>query len=183
MAQNGFYIDTATCSACKVCVIACKDVNDNKVGYNYRHVTEYEGGKNPDVWAASLSMACNHCAEPACLAACKEGAITKDAETGLVVINPQACIGCKLCIDSCPYGAPVHFPDENIVNKCHGCRDKLALGEKPACVAACAMRSLDFGEISELEKKYGSGLVDKAADLPDARTKPSLLIKAKEQLL
>jgi anaerobic dimethyl sulfoxide reductase subunit B (iron-sulfur subunit) len=182
MSQTGFYINMNRCSACKVCVIACKDVNDLKVGYNFRHVDEYEGGINPSMWAASISLACNHCEEPACMAICPASAIHKEADTGLVVIDQNVCTGCQSCVTACPYGAPVYFPDKNKVNKCHGCRGMIALGEKPACVAACSTRCLDFGDLGNLKAKYGYDLVDTISVLPEPETGPSLLIDPKAQL-
>ena len=182
MAQNGFYIDMNRCSSCRVCVIACKDVNNLKVGYNFRHVNDYEGGVFPKMWAASLSLACNHCEEPFCMGICPVEAISKDKDTGLVVINTDVCIGCGDCLDACPYNAPVYFPEWNIVNKCHGCHNLVAAGEKPACVAACSTRCLDFGDLEDLKAKYGANLVNTIPELPDPVTGPSLLIKPKKRI-
>ena len=184
MAQYGFYINMNECASCKACVIACKDVNDLEEGFNFRHVEECEGGSYPDVWAASISLACNHCATPACFAVCPVGAITKDEETGLVSIDPEECTGCQSCVSACPYGAPVHVPDKQKVGKCDGCMSKVAEGEKPACAAACYTRCLDFGKIEELEEKYGTGLVRTVPGLADPdQTSPSLLINPKQQML
>jgi anaerobic dimethyl sulfoxide reductase subunit B (iron-sulfur subunit) len=184
MAQNGFYIDMTKCSACKTCVIACKDVNDLTVGYNYRHVDELEGGTFPAMWASSISLACNHCATPACMAVCPVGAIVKEADTGLVVIDTETCTGCQSCVTACPYQVPVYFPDKNKADKCHGCRGLLAEGEKPACVAACSTRCLDFGDLDELRAKYsGQDLTNALTVLPDpSMTMPSLLVNPKTQV-
>ena len=179
MAQYGFYIDMNKCTACKVCVIACKDVNNLKVGYNFRHVEEYESGVNPRIWAASISLTCNHCEEPICLGICPVGAITKDPNTGMVVINTEVCNGCGDCADACPYKAPVYFPEKKIVDKCHGCHHMVAAGDKPACVAACSTRCLDFGDLSYLKVKYGANLVNSIPEIEDPITGPSLLIKVK----
>jgi anaerobic dimethyl sulfoxide reductase subunit B (iron-sulfur subunit) len=184
MAQNGFYINMNECSTCKACVIACKDVNDLKVGFNYRHVDEHEGGTYLNIWAASISLACNHCAAPACMAVCPVEAISKDPDTGLVAIDQELCIVCQECIAACPYEAPVYFSDTNTVNKCDGCRGLLAVGEKPACVASCYTRCLDFGDLEELKTKYGSDLTSALPVLPDPSvTTPSLLINPKPQML
>jgi anaerobic dimethyl sulfoxide reductase subunit B (iron-sulfur subunit) len=185
MAQLGFYFDMNKCTGCKCCVLSCKEKQDLEVGYNYRKVSYYEGGTFPQVWAATLSMGCNHCAMPACFAACSVEAISKDGETGLVEIDKELCIGCEACVTACPYGVPVFFPDELIAGKCDGCRDLLDQGEKPACVAGCSTRCLDFGELEDLEQQYGSvNLVKDVSGLPDSSmTDPSLLIAPKKELI
>jgi anaerobic dimethyl sulfoxide reductase subunit B (iron-sulfur subunit) len=108
------------------------------------------------MWAATLSIACNHCDTPACMAVCPTGAIQKDTDTGLVVIDQTVCNGCQTCVTACPYGEPVYFADNNIVNKCDGCIDKVRNGEMPSCVAACSTRCLMFGEADDLRSTYSS---------------------------
>ena len=85
MGQLGFYFDMTRCTGCRCCQIACKDKNDLPVGTLFREVSDFEGGVFPQVWAASLSMACNHCMEPQCAQNCPVAAYSKDPETGLVL--------------------------------------------------------------------------------------------------
>jgi anaerobic dimethyl sulfoxide reductase subunit B (iron-sulfur subunit) len=185
MAQQGFFFDMNICSGCKCCFVACKETKDLGVGFNFRKVTDYEGGKFPAVWTASLSMGCNHCATPACMAVCPVSAIVKNEENGLVNIDKALCINCKTCITACPYGAPVELTAENTVSKCDGCASFLALGEKPACVAACSTRALDFGDIAELETKYANkSPVKDISVIPDSvMTQPNYLIAPKPQIV
>ena len=136
MKQLGFYIDAAKCTGCKTCVVACKDAHDLPVGMNLRKVIEYAGGGwrqdrmtgawHQDVFAYYLSIACNHCEMPACMANCATGAIAKDDETGIVTIDQEACIGCKTCIPACPYGAPTFVEETGLVTKCDMCADEIA---------------------------------------------------------
>ena len=98
--------------------------------------------ENKGVFSFSLSISCNHCDEPACLAACPRGAISKDPQTGIVSIDEDACIGCGKCAKACPYDAPVVFKDLHKTFKCDLCKDRLQAGLEPACVAACNMRCL-----------------------------------------
>ncbi len=184
MGQYGFYINMDECAACHCCQIACKDKNDLEVGFNFRTVTEYEGGTFPTMWAASLSLACNHCAVPACMGVCPVDAIVKSSENGLVVIDKEVCIGCQSCVGACPYHAPVFFPDDNVASKCDGCRSLLAEGGQPACVAACATRCLDFGNLDELKKKYADRelVSDLSVLVSSSMTGPSLLITPKKEL-
>lgn len=183
MAQYGFYFDQTACTGCKCCLIACKDAHDHGVGTAFRTVEDFEGGKFPDVWRASLSIACNHCGAPACMAACPTGAVVKDEATGLVGIVESECTGCGSCVAACPYGAPVMISD-TMAGKCDGCSHgyRQAKGTT-ACVAACSTRALQFGDVEELARKYGSGLTGDLSVLPDSSvTAPSLLIKAKAQM-
>jgi anaerobic dimethyl sulfoxide reductase subunit B (iron-sulfur subunit) len=170
--QLGFSFDADACTGCKACVVACKDVNNLPVGYKLRRVVTAEaGGWEPDVasgllqpvgvFSYSVSYACMHCDAPACLAHCPKGAISKDAETGIVVIDQELCIGCGTCARVCPWGAPVVVPridGTRRARKCDLCRELLAAGEEPACVAACAMRCLKLAEFP------GAGALGAAGD-------------------
>ena len=116
MTQYGFYFDSTRCTGCRTCEMACKDYNDLPANYAFRRVFDYEGGDwkdngdgtfEPTSWAYHVSMACNHCAMPACVANCPQGALEKDADTGLVSRDEEKCIGCGTCVKSCPYEVPV----------------------------------------------------------------------------
>ena len=175
MAQKGFYYDMTTCIGCKACHIACKDKNDLPIGVLFRKVYTIEGGKFPHPWFYHLSIGCNHCADPRCVQNCPAGAITKRAEDGLVIQDPSKCIGCKLCTWSCPYGAPQYIEEQGRSGKCNGCYDLVDQGQNPACVDACVMRALDFGDIDELRAKYGA--TADVVGMPDSGlTGPSIVI-------
>lgn len=185
MTQLGFYVDVSKCTGCKTCAVACKDKNNLEVGRNFRRVAEYAGGDwkqvkgawKQDVFAYYTSIACNHCVEPACTKVCPTGAHAKRKEDGLVLIDQKKCIGCKLCATACPYGAPQFDEKAGKMSKCDACVDRLAEGKLPSCVESCPQRALDFGDIKELEKKYGKSAA--IAPLPSpAKTKPALIVKA-----
>lgn len=184
MGQLGFYFDMTRCTGCRCCQMACKDRNDLPVGVLFREVSDFEGGVFPQVWAASLSLACNHCAEPQCAKMCPVAAYTKDPETGLVLQDTWMCIGCKKCTTACPYGAPAYNPCDDTVRKCDGCIDWLARGLQPACVGACSTRALQFGDIDELRERYGDRpLACDVRGLPDSElTHPNMLIAFKDQM-
>lgn len=177
MVQKGFYYDMSSCIGCKACQIACKDKNDLDVESFFRKVYDFEGGKFPNPWKYYISMACNHCDIPKCVENCPTGASYKSKEDGLVIIDPDKCIGCQYCIWSCPYKARQYSKQLGKVGKCDGCQELLGKGEQPACVASCVMRVLDFGPIEELKRKY----IDTVKDLdtlPDSNvTEPNVLIK------
>lgn len=184
MTQYGFHFDGTRCTGCKTCVLACKDKNDLPNEVNFRNVYEYGGGTwtqdaagcwTQDAYVYHVSVACNHCDSPICLANCPQGAISKNDETGEVRSDPEMCIGCGTCANSCPYGAPKIDTDAMKSIKCNMCADRVAEGKDPICVEACPLRALDFGEIDELRSKYGE--VAEVAPLPSANeTMPNLVI-------
>ena len=182
--QYGFYFDADRCGSCKACVMACKDKNDTLVGMKLRSVIDFGGGTwaekdgimQPDgVFVYSVSISCNHCAEPACIAKCTAGAMTKRAEDGIVYVDEAKCIGCGTCALVCPYSAPRRDRENKLARKCSFCMDYLAEGKNPACVDACLMRCLEFGDLDELRTKHGE-VCDSAALPSSADTKPSLVI-------
>ena len=179
MGKLGFYYDATYCTGCKTCQIACKDKNRLDIGTIFRTVKDYEIGEYPNASIYHISMSCNHCENPACVTVCPTGAMYI-AEDGTVIHDDDMCIGCKSCVNICPYGVPQFDEDKNIVRKCDACASLRAKGMKPACVDACPMRALDFGDRDELIAKYGPDLVSDIAILPDsALTGPNVLIKAK----
>jgi len=178
LAQKGFYYDQTTCIGCKGCQVACKDKNDSAIGVIYRRVYDVETGKFPNPRRLHFSISCNHCEEPKCVANCPTGALEKRKEDGIVIHHYDKCIGCRLCTWSCPYGAPQYREEEGKVGKCDMCADLLAKGENPACVDACVMRCLDYGDIDELRQKHGQNA--DAPALPSSKTtKPNIVINVK----
>lgn len=137
MKQLGFYIDSSRCSGCKTCQVSCKDKNDIDVGRKFRRVYEYGGGswaKDSDgawtnqTFAYYLSVACNHCDDPICVAGCPTQAMHKRQDNGLVLVDQDKCIGCRYCAMRCPYGAPQYDKEKKVMSKCDGCLDRLEQG-------------------------------------------------------
>lgn len=110
--QYGFFIDSARCTGCKTCELACKDYKNLTPEVSFRRIYEYAGGDwqedngvwQQNVFAYYLSIACNHCEDPACTKVCPSGAMHK-REDGFVVVDEDVCIGCRYCHMACPYGA------------------------------------------------------------------------------
>lgn len=184
--QLAFYFDASACTGCKACAIACKDRSSLPVGINWRKVYDYGGGSwiphpaHPDimipnnVFVYSTSTACMHCEKPLCAEACPAKAITK-RDDGIVLIDPDLCIGCRYCEWACPYGGPQFNEELGVMTKCDFCQDLQAQGMNPACVDACPMRALGFGELDDLRAKYGN--VNAIEPLPPADiTYPAIVI-------
>ncbi|MFO7962320.1 MAG: 4Fe-4S dicluster domain-containing protein [Desulfobacterales bacterium] len=123
-------------------------------------VTCLESGTFPAVSVAYRVRPCYHCSEPICIEACPVDAIKKRKEDGIVTVDRNLCIGCKECLNACPFGAP-QFEESNPdpkMQKCDLCLDRWMEGKKPICVTACPTRALDAGPMDELAEKYGAML-------------------------
>lgn len=185
MTQYGFFFDATRCTGCKTCEFACKDYKDLSADFAYRRVFEITGGAtdrdeagcvSTTCFSYNVSMACNHCTNPACVNECPTGAMHKDADSGLVSVDTEVCIGCGTCATACPYGVPKVDEEQGVSVKCDGCAARLAAGEKPVCVLACPARALDFGPIDEL-----AALGEQAAIMPfcdPTLTDPNVIVKA-----
>ena len=184
MTQYGFYFDSTRCTGCKTCEMACKDYKDLPATIAFRKVYDYEGGSwtdagdgvyTTDTFAYHVSLACNHCAMPACMAKCPSGAIEKDGKTGLVHIDQEKCTGVGACVTSCPYNVPA-LDDAKKAQKCDGCRAQLDEGLGPVCVEACPVRALEWGDPAELAARH-PGVVRSILPLPpEDATWPNLFI-------
>lgn len=161
--QLGFYFEQKHCTGCKTCQVACRDKQNLPNVKNFRQVHSYEGGGftveqgviHHNVYAYWISVSCNHCINPACAAVCPKGAIYKRAEDGLVLVNEELCIGCRRCLAACPYQAPQFDETSHKMKKCDFCQELLAEGKIPVCIASCPMRVLGYGQLAELQRKYG----------------------------
>jgi anaerobic dimethyl sulfoxide reductase subunit B (iron-sulfur subunit) len=189
MNQYGFFVNTDKCVACRSCVLACKEKHDLKLGRKFRRLYSCSAGGwdivnldnnykayNPDkVFSYSLSIGCNHCANPACKNICPAGAIGKRAD-GIVFIDRDLCTGCGSCAAACPYGVPSLNEVTQKMEKCDFCRELLSIGEPPACVAACSMNALEYGDLDILKLKYPQAVPQMAPLEGPEKTEPSLLI-------
>jgi anaerobic dimethyl sulfoxide reductase subunit B len=161
---------------------------------NWRRVTVTEYGDIPPrVDVLNLSLACQHCSNPACLQVCPVQRLIKEPEFGIVAIDPtRKCLACGLCREACPWhcpqfsaGGPIIAGSNTAMTKCDLCIDRLRDGLKPACVAACLMRALDAGPRIEIELKYpgwSSTTSDFASDQAarlNIHTRPNIIFKKK----
>ena len=191
----GLVIDLDTCVGCQACATSCKEWNTG--GYsaplsdlepygadphgawlNRIHGYEVTSGENSRT--VHFPRSCLHCEEPACVTVCPTGASYKRAEDGIVLVNPDTCIGCKLCSWACPYGAREYDSNHGVMKKCTLCVDRI-YNEKiepddriPACVRACPTGARHFGDLGDPESEV-SKLVkqrDGYALMPETGYKP-----------
>lgn len=143
--QYAFDVDLDRCSGCKGCVTACHALNGLDDAESWREIGLLVGEvRKPSLngiqivpWQHTVTTACHHCVEPACLLGCPVLAYEKDPGTGIVRHLDDQCIGCSYCILKCPYEVPRFSPSRGIVRKCDMCQGRLADGEAPACVQSC----------------------------------------------
>lgn len=167
-------IKTSRCIGCDACTVSCKTVNGLGPNVFYRHVHKMEKGEYPHVKRVSVPTLCNHCENAACQRVCPTGATYKD-DMGRVEVDYDKCIGCRMCMAACPYGARTfnweapqsYFPENSdgciidedyasrhrigVVEKCTFCKDRTDKGEDPLCVHNCPARALIFGDLDDPE--------------------------------
>jgi anaerobic dimethyl sulfoxide reductase subunit B len=132
------------CIQCHGCEVACKSWRNVEIGVNWRRVNICWHGGYPDVKMVPVMVACLHCAKPACVAACPTGAIEKRAADGVVLVNQEKCIGCKVCLEACPYSVP-QFGADGKMQKCDRCfQETDGRCSVPPCVATCPTKALQL---------------------------------------
>lgn len=152
--QYAFSVDLDKCTGCKACVTACHSLNGLAEDETWRSVGLLHGGSAEAPMQQTVTTACHHCIEPACMKGCPVNAYEKDPATGIVRHLDDQCIGCHYCTLTCPYEVPQFNKKLGIVRKCDLCSERLAADEAPACVQACpneaiAIRVVDKAQIVE----------------------------------
>jgi len=136
---NALLIDISMCVGCRDCMEACRerqgftgDPFDQEVlsATNYTQIDE--------VGEHFVRRMCMHCVTPSCVSVCPVAALQKTA-SGPVIYDATRCIGCRYCMQACPFSVPRYEWDKAVpaVAKCDGCYDRIARGEINACAAAC----------------------------------------------
>jgi formate dehydrogenase iron-sulfur subunit len=153
--QYAYLFDATRCIDCRACMIACTVENQVPMNDSYIWVAGKDViGEYPNLKRATMPYHCMHCLEPSCASACIVGAWQK-RDDGPVVYDDTKCIGCRYCMNACPFDVP-HFEWEKgiaggaLITKCQMCKQRLEVGQEPACVQTCPTGALTFGERQEL---------------------------------
>ncbi len=146
--QLGFFFNSDRCVQCHACEVACKSWDELEPGIAWRKVRDVWAGTFPDVTNKTLSFACMHCAQPACIRVCKAKAISKRPENGIVVVEQEKCVHCHSCLTACPFHIP-QYGQSGSMQKCNFCMEKLAQGKQPSCVATCPGEALKCGTMED----------------------------------
>ena len=144
---TSFTFDTNKCTGCQACRLACTIENGLDLDRSWRSIVTFNEKQDPAAPLFHLSLACNHCADPACMGACPALAYSKDPRTGIVLLDSDKCIGCRYCSWACPYDAPEWDAASGVMSKCTFCDDRLALGLAPACATACPTGALGVADL------------------------------------
>ncbi len=151
MVRNAFVFDVNRCTGCQACQLACTIENALRPDQSWRSVDTFNERRYPGIPLFHLSLACNHCAEPACMSACPALAYHVDSSTGAVLIDGQTCIGCGYCAWACPYDAPRFDHHLGVMSKCTFCTHRLSAGLAPACAALCPTGALKVSRLPDEE--------------------------------
>ena len=193
----GLVIDLDICVGCHACAVNCKEWNSGGhsapltdfdpygaepegVWFNRIHTFEVVNDETGDSQTVHFPKSCLHCDDAPCVTVCPTGASYKREEDGIVLVNADTCIGCKLCSWACPYGAREFDEDEGVMKKCTLCVDRIYnpnLPEDarvPACVSSCPAGARHFGDFADpnsdvsllVEARGGFAL------MPEQETKP-----------
>ena len=155
MAHKTIVTDLNRCVGCLGCIVACKTVNDVRVGSFRNKVLRQgpfpreEGGNWPDIDMYFLPVSCQHCASPECVTVCPTGASHINEEDGTVQIDRDQCIGCGACLSACPYGCRYVDVDTSVAEKCDLCASITSEGSLPQCVSQCGGMARWYGDLDE----------------------------------
>lgn len=144
----GMLIDLSTCVGCNACAVACKMENDTPESCFSTWVESWDVGAYPEVFRANLPKLCNHCEDAPCQSVCPTGA-TFTTEEGVVLVDPDRCIGCKYCMAACPFQVRWYDEDSGQVSKCTFCYHRTSQGMQPKCVSTCITKSRMFGDLND----------------------------------
>lgn len=168
--QYAFDVDLDRCFGCKACVAACHSLNGLDETESWRDVGYIHQPTAGTHYHQTVTSACHHCVDPACLNGCPVEAYEKDPLTGIVLHLDDQCIGCSYCILKCPYDVPKFNKRLGIVRKCDLCHGRLKSGEAPACAQACPTQAISVTIVKQAEVR---DLANASTFLPGAPN-PSL---------
>ena len=148
MTQFGFAIDNRVCIGCHACTVACKSEHSVPIGVNRTWVKYIEKGTFPDARRSFNVQRCNHCADAPCVEICPVTSLYTRPD-GIVDFDSDRCIGCKACMQACPYDALYLDPETNTAAKCNYCTHRVDNGYEPACVVVCPVEAIVSGDLSD----------------------------------
>lgn len=171
----GFVIDNRVCIGCHACSTACKSENEVPLGVYRTWVKYVETGLFPDSRRHFQVTRCNHCANPPCARICPVEAMYQRSD-GIVEFDGNICIGCKACLQACPYDAIYIDPGSGTAAKCHYCAHRTDIGLEPACVVVCPEHAIIAGDMNDPGSEISRVLArqDVTVRKPEQGTAPKL---------
>ena len=148
--RYGFVIDQHRCIGCHACTVACKEENQVPLGVFRTWVKYVERGTFPHTRRYFAVLRCNHCDSAPCVTICPTVALYRRPD-GIVDFDGARCIGCKACMQACPYDALYIDPNTGTAAKCHYCAHRVEVGLEPACVVVCPEQAIVAGDLDDPE--------------------------------
>ncbi len=178
MANYGIAVDTTRCIGCHACRVACQNQNGLPYDEEFNRIVEKEHGAFPSFSKEYVPLQCNHCEDPPCKRVCPTKA-TYQTEEGVVLVDPKLCVGCKYCIEACPYKMRIMDHARGIVVKCRLCIEMVREGGEPACVSTCPTQVRIFGDLDDPNSEISRFVAENRAQplRPDLNTVPKIYYK------
>jgi len=180
--RYGFVIDQRRCIGCHACTVACKEENQVPLGVNRTWVKYIEKGTFPDTRRYFSVMRCNHCDNAPCVTICPTVALYRRPD-GIVDFDGDRCIGCKSCMQACPYDALYIDPDTQTAAKCHYCAHRIEAGLEPACVVVCPVQAIVPGDLDDPGSQIARLVASEQLQVrkPEQGTQPKLFYLGAEE--
>ncbi|MCC7257598.1 MAG: 4Fe-4S dicluster domain-containing protein [Gammaproteobacteria bacterium] len=200
MARYGMVFDLKRCIGCNACVVGCKQENSLPDGVFFTRTLSQEYGVYPTVNRVYIPTLCNHCEDAPCQKVCPSGA-TYTRPDGIVMVDPEKCIGCGSCAVACPYDQRTELKAESfkaglfgtgevtpfekqgyvrftpgMVTKCDFCSGRVDAGLDPACVVTCPTDARIFGDLDDPNSKASRLIRERGGrqPLPEKNTRPKV---------
>ena len=182
MTRLGFLLDSDNCIGCHACTVACKSEHDVPLGVNRTWVKYIETGTFTDVARKFNVMRCNQCDDAPCMTICPTSALFR-SDNGVVDFQDDDCIGCKSCMNACPYDALYINPETNTAHKCNMCNHRLEQNLEPSCQIVCPTEAIIIGDLDDPTSKISQLISrnDVAVRAPEQNTKPKVFYKGADQ--
>jgi Fe-S-cluster-containing dehydrogenase component/formate-dependent nitrite reductase membrane component NrfD len=173
--RYGFVIDQTRCIGCHACTVACKEENRVPLGTFRTWVKYVEKGEFPNTRRHFAVLRCNHCDNAPCVTICPTVALYRRPD-GIVDFDRDRCIGCKSCMQACPYDALYIDPDTHTAAKCHFCAHRVERGLEPACVIVCPERAILTGDLDDPQSEVSRVIAREQVTVrkPEQGTRPKL---------
>ncbi|MBK8098121.1 MAG: polysulfide reductase NrfD [Planctomycetes bacterium] len=174
--QYGFVLDQRRCIGCHACTVACKSENEVPLG-DFRTWVKYtEVGSFPQVRRHFAVLRCNQCTNAPCVTICPVVALDKRPD-GIVDLDKDVCIGCKSCMQACPYDALYLNEDTGGAEKCHFCAHRVERGLKPACEVVCPEEAIISGDLHDPQSRVSRLIRDVGGQVraPEQATGPNVI--------
>jgi Fe-S-cluster-containing dehydrogenase component len=173
--RYAFVIDNRRCIGCHACSVACKVEHEVPLGVARTWVKYIEKGRFPETRRTFQVTRCNHCDDAPCIEICPTTSLFRRPD-GIVDFDPRRCIGCKGCMQACPYDALYIDPATETAAKCNYCPHKIEVGLEPPCVTVCPTQAIVAGDLDDPGSRVSHLVSREAVQVrkPEKGTRPKL---------